>query len=461
MSGFFKEIPPYYEHQQETLALLRKENRVLDLSDPGTAKTRPAIGANVERLHTGSKRCLVFAPKSILQPAWGNDIDRFFPGTSYMCAYASNRKKALFDYTSDFLITNHDAARWLANTNNVPTKFWKDFDSIIIDESTAFKHHNTQRSKALYKIARGMEFRELLTGTINPRSILDVWHQAKIIDDGDRLGASYWRFRSAVCEPVQVGPRPEMQEWRDKEGSELVVFDLLSDISIRHEFEKCNDIPKNKITEYTIEIPDKLRGQYNDMMTIAAMLVEGKLLTAVNAASTHQKLMQIASGAVYDGFGNFHTLDDQRSELVMDLIEEREQCVVAFNWKHQREGLLAAADKRGYKYAVIDGDANDKTRRNAVEDFQNGDLRVIFAHPQSAAHGLTLTAGTTTIWTSPTYNAEHYKQFNHRIYRAGQTRKTETIHIIARNTIDEQVFEKLSKKLTSMQLLLDLMESAQ
>ena len=111
------------------------------------------------------------------------------------------------------------------------------------------------------------------------------------------------------------------------------------------------------------------------------------------------------------------------------------------------------------KYAVIDGTVKDADRRRAVEQFQAGEIRAIFAHPQSAGHGLTLTRGTTTIWTSPTYNAEHYKQFNHRIYRAGQTRKTETIHIIARDTIDEKVFTKLDSKLSSMQLLLDLLES--
>jgi SNF2 family DNA or RNA helicase len=385
---------------------------------------------------------MVFAPKSILQPAWGNDIDKFFPGTSYMCAYASNRKKALFDHTSDIIITNHDAARWLADPKNVP--------------------HNTQRSKALYKIARDMEFREILTGTINPRSILDVWHQAKIVDDGERLGTSYWKYRSAVCEPVQVGPTERMLEWRDKEGAEYAVFDLLEDITIRHKFEDCTDIPPNFVTEYRIDLAPKLRKQYNDMMAIAAtMLADGKFLMATNAAAVHQKLMQMASGAVYTEEGRYSVLDDQRSELVMDLIEERHQCVVAFNWRHQREGLEAAAKKRGFPYAVIDGTVNDRMRREAVERFQAGELRAIFAHPQSAGHGLTLTAGTTTIWTSPTYNAEHYKQFNHRIYRSGQTKRTETIHIAARDTIDEKVFAKLGDKLTSMQLLLDLMESAQ
>jgi hypothetical protein len=218
-----------------------------------------------------------------------------------MCAYASNRKKALFDYKSDMIITNHDAVRWMMDPRNVPKKFWDDFDTLIVDESTAFKNHGSQRSRAVYKLAQMMEFREILTGTVNPKSILDVWHQAKIVDDGNRLGASYWKFRSAVCEPVQVGPRADMLEWKDKEGAEYAVFDLLSDISIRHKFEECNDIPKNKLTEYTIELPVKLRRQYTDMMNIAAtMLTNGDLLIATNAAAVHQKLMQIASGAVYD-----------------------------------------------------------------------------------------------------------------------------------------------------------------
>lgn len=249
-----------------------------------------------------------------------------------------------------------------------------------------------------------------------------------------------------------------MIQWVDKEGAEYAVFDLLEDITIRHKFEECTDIPPNRVTEYVVDLSPKLRRQYSDMMNMAVTLVQDKLLTAVNAAAVHQKLMQIASGAVYDEHGDYHLLDDARAELVMDLIEEREQCVVAFNWRHQRAALEEAAKKRGMKYAVIDGTVNDRLRRQAVEQFQDGQLRAIFAHPQSAGHGLTLTRGTTTIWTSPTYNAEHYKQFNHRIYRSGQTRKTETIHITARDTLDEKVFSKLNSKLTSMQLLLDLLE---
>jgi SNF2 family DNA or RNA helicase len=88
---------------------------------------------------------------------------------------------------------------------------------------------------------------------------------------------------------------------------------------------------------------------------------------------------------------------------------------------------------------------------------QTGQLQVVFCHPQSAGHGLTLTTATSVIWASPTYNAEHYQQFNRRIYRAGQTKKTEVIHIAASNTWEPEVYTKLEGKLERMDELLSIL----
>jgi SNF2 family DNA or RNA helicase len=57
-----------------------------------------------------------------------------------------------------------------------------------------------------------------------------------------------------------------------------------------------------------------------------------------------------------------------------------------------------------------------------------------------------LTRATTAIWASPTYNLEHFIQGNHRIYRAGQTRKTETILVTAKGTIEHRVYQILTSK---------------
>ena len=70
-----------------------------------------------------------------------------------------------------------------------------------------------------------------------------------------------------------------------------------------------------------------------------------------------------------------------------------------------------------------------------------------------------MTAATTTIWCSPTYNSEHYEQFNARTYRAGQTKKVEIIRIAFRDTKEIEVYEKLDAKVSHMSDLLSLLTS--
>jgi SNF2 family DNA or RNA helicase len=112
----------------------------------------------------------------------------------------------------------------------------------------------------------------------------------------------------------------------------------------------------------------------------------------------------------------------------------------------------------GFTYAVIDGETKQSDREKAVDDFQAGKLKVLFAHPASAGHGLTLTKGCATIWASPTNRSELFSQFNSRIYRAGQKRKTETITIAARDTFEEDAYNTLDGKLAAMGSLLDIFQ---
>ena len=82
----------------------------------------------------------------------------------------------------------------------------------------------------------------------------------------------------------------------------------------------------------------------------------------------------------------------------MDLVDVRKHSLVAFNWKHERDALIELAEKRGYTYEVIDGSVPAQRRPEIVQRFQAGQIKVLFAHPQSAGHGLTLTKANTIIW---------------------------------------------------------------
>lgn len=445
-----------FDHQKKSLLHAKKTPAVFDCSSPGTGKTGVAIWDFEARRKKKGGCALILAPRSLLRSAWQNDFRKFAPTLRTSVAEAANRAEA-FSLDVDAYITNVDATTWLAKQ---PKKFFAKFDTLIIDESSAYKHHTSQRSKAMAKIAKHFKYRRALTGTPNGRSITDVWHQVYLLDDGKRLGTSFYAFRNTVCTPVQRGRNANAIEWGDKDGAEEAVFSLINDIVIRHKFEDCVDIPANYRYSLEYELPPKHRQMYEKMETTAILELKKskKVVTAVNAAVVAGKLLQIASGAVYDDTGSFALVDEGRYKLVLDLVEERAHSLVFFHWKHQRDALTAEAEKRGLSYCIIDGGATDSERTSYVDAYQRGEYRVMFAHPRSAAHGLTLTKGTTTIWASPTYDLELYEQGSKRQHRMGQTQKTETITIVAPGTIDERAYNVMQTKNERMQNLLELFE---
>lgn len=446
------EIKPF-SHQLVSIKHNDQHPRVFDTSDAGTGKTYVRIVAFAKRRAAGGKCLLVVAPRSTMRTVWAADFKTFAPHLKVSLMDAANREEG-FATDADVYIINHDGVKWLAKQKK--TAFAK-FGEIAIDESSAFKHHASDRSASLRKIINHFEFRTCMTATPNSNSITDVWHQALLLDGGARLGKLFFQFRGSVTTPVQTGSKASHVTWVDREGAEEAVFGLLSDIVVRHKLDDCADIPENHHYTRSYEMSTAQKKAYMEMET-TQLLDLGKKggITAINAAAVITKLLQVASGAVYHGPGEYHVIDRSRYELILDLAEERKHPLVLFLWNHQKDLLVEGAKKRGLKYAVFDGSTSDKDRATIVMRYQAGHYDVLFAHPKTVGHGQTLTRGTSTIWASPTYDAELWVQASSRQRRIGQTKKTETLVVIAEGTRDERVYEMMTGKKGRMTNLLDL-----
>ena len=440
-------IPAPYAHQEVTTNFIVKTKTCMITSDPGTGKTRAVLDAHVL---LGGKT-LVLAPLSILEAAWGEDIRKFQPHIKYGVAYAKNRAKIFEDDTNEMVITNFEAVNFLQKN----PQYCKQFDTIVIDEFTAFKNREAKRSKNLNKIISYFTNRIAMSGTPNSNTILDIWHPALLIDGGKRLGTRFYASRHQACTPRFNG---FANEWIDKPGIEEAVANKLSDISIRYALSDCIDLPDKIVRTINTKLTPNIQKQYKTLADESVLYTKSGTVNAINAAARVKKLLQLVTGAVYDEDGVVQFVHQERYDIVMTLVAQRAHSLVAFNWKHERDALVELANKEGISYEVIDGSVPAERRKDIVARYQAGHFKVLFCHPQSAGHGLTLTKANTIIWCSPTYNAEHYQQFNQRIYRAGQTQKTETILIQARGTWEPEVYKKLNTKLGRMENLLHILK---
>lgn len=440
-------------HQLVSIKHSEKTPIVFDASDAGTGKTFVRVAVFSKRRAKGGGCLLAIGVRSTLRSVWAADFKKFAPHLKTSVADANNREAA-FAAKADVYITNHDAVVWLAKQKPA---FFARFSEIAIDESSAYKHYTSHRSKALMKIIKHFKYRTCMTATPNSNTIVDIWHQVLLLDGGKRLGNLYFPFRQSVATPKQTGPGSKMVTWVDKEGAEEAVFSLLSDIVIRHKLDDCADIPANHQYPLMYEMSPAQKKAYLEMEA-TQLLNLGKAggITAINAAAVATKLLQVASGAVYSAPDVYHVIDTARYELVLDLCEQRVHPLVLFQWKHQRDLLLEEAKKRGLNFAVFDGTTSDSDRHTIVQRYQAGLLDGLFAHPKTVGHGQTLTRGTSTIWASPTHDAEMAVQASSRQRRIGQTKKTETIVVLAEGTKDEWVYENMMCKSARMSNLLDL-----
>lgn len=457
------------EHQQKTSDFVKRRVAVFNTSEAGTGKTIATIWPWKEYRDNGGKgRLFVSCPLSIVYPAWVADLEKVLGSFVRISVCLASTRLQGFETDADVYIFNHDGCKWLADQEK---DYIRSDDWLVIDESTAFKNREAKRSKKLARLAPRFAKRILMTGTPNPNGILDLWHQIMLLDNGnsfmssgekdtDSSGKSYFSFRNKFCYPQQI-PGTTHQQWVEKNDAVERVHKRIKHMVISFSADECLDLPKNTMQYMEVKLPDTIRKQYNKFAEESYLELKNGTIDAVHAGARARKLLQLLTGSVYDREGNPKYVHKERYKLVIDLILERKDpCIVAYNYHHEKDELFELARTSGITCNAIHGGVNANRRAEIVERFQNGNYQMLLCQPQAASHGLTLVRGKTTIWASPTYNAEHFQQLNKRIHRKGQTARTETICIAAEDTKEIDVYQKLNGKMDRMESLLEMLTKA-
>ena len=447
-----KTFLPLFQHQIEDRDFILEHPSTLLTDDPGCGKTRAVLEAFIDGRDAG-ERMLVLCPKSIMLASWGVDIEKF-TNLSFALAIAPKEKRIkAFESGADVVMLNHDGITWLAkNQTEVDLSAFK---WIAVDEFTAYKNHTAARTKSLLLFRWMFEHKVLMSGTPTPNSVMDMYAPALFLDDGVRLGTSYYRMRTQMQTPIPM-PAIGITKWVDRADAPELLAQQMFDINIRHKLEEVLDMPEHINRTLEVQLDAKTLANYNDLKEEAILLLKEGEVTAVNKAVLAQKLLQLCAGTIYDSDGTALSVHGERYDLVMELVSEREHSLVAYNWQHQLAGLIEQAEKAGLRWCAITRDMSVQKRGEVVDEFQKGRYQVLFAHPRTAGHGLTLTRARTVIWSSPTWSSESYIQFNRRIYRAGQKSRTEVINIAADNTWETKAYASLEQKVLNQESFLDL-----
>ena len=390
------------------------------------------------------QKVLVIAPLRVARDTWPAEIEKWehLTGLTYSVAIGTEAERlAALRRPAHLYLINRENVDWLITKSGIPF----DFDMVVIDELSSFKSHAAKRFKSLLKVRPTVKRMVGLTGTPSSNSLMDLWAEFRILDMGQRLGRYITHYRNNFFVPDKRNQQM-IFSYKPRAGAEDAIYRLISDITISMKSADFLKMPECIINEVPVALSEKEWSVYQALKEDMVVDLKDEEIDAVNAAVLSGKLLQMANGAVYNEEKDIIHIHDRKLDALEDLIEgaNGKPVLVAYWYNHDLQRI-----KERFSVREI------KTSQD-IKDWNNGDIPVAVIHPASAGHGLNIQfGGSTIIWFGLTWSLELYQQTNARLWRQGQKSTVVIHHIIAKDTIDEDVMKALRKKEKIQSALID------
>ncbi|MFI3118127.1 SNF2-related protein [Streptococcus suis] len=425
--------------------------------DMGMGKTATTLSAVNELMFDRFEvtKVLVIAPLRVANTVWSDEIEQWAElrhlRYSKIVGTPKQRKEAL-QKDADIYIVNRENLPWLVEQCS-PYFKW---DMVVIDELSSFKSWQSKRFKAFMAMRPYMKRIVGLTGTPSSNGLMDLFAEFKVIDGGERLGRFIGEFRSRYFEEGRRNGNI-VYEYIPMDYAECQIQDKISDITISMKALDYLDMPELISTKKLVRMSEKEQEKYSQFKKEYVLSeLDGLEVTAANAASLTNKLVQLSNGAVYSDDHTVVPLHEQKLDALEDILESAngEPVLVAYWFKHDLSRIIGRLEKLKVKSRVL------KTEED-IREWNKGNVPVGLLHPAGAGHGLNLQkGGHHLVWFGLTWSLELYQQTNARLWRQGQESETVVIqHIVTEGTIDEEILKALENKDAQQERLIEAVKA--
>jgi len=392
-------------------------------------------------------KVLIIAPKKVADSTWATEASKWDHTKSLTIVKVmgdERKRKQALNTKADIYIINREMVVWLCEQyKQLP------FDMLVIDESSNFKSPQTKRFKALKK-QRGVFSRVvLLTGTPAPNSLEDLWSQLYLLDGGLRLGRTITEYRNRYFLPAMTNGHV-VYSYKLKQGADKAIQRKISDICMSMDPQAVQDVSTKQ--EGYVDRPIDILLTYDEQQLydelerdLVLSLPDEDVISAANAATLSNKLLQLANGAIYTDEGDAVVIHKQKIKALQQIADKGDNLLVFYNFKHDKSAILSAFPE-----------AQELADDDTLKAWNRGEIKMLLAHPASAGYGLNLQqGGHVIVWYGLTWSLEQYLQANARLNRQGQTEIVVIYQLLTKGTIDTQVMRALKNKRKGQDALLE------
>ena len=429
-----------HPYQEEAIGFLLQNGSGGLFLYPGMGKTSISLCVvDILKKQDMLEAVLVIAPLRPVYTVWPNEIAKWdeLKHLRVSILHGANKAQALRT-PADVYIINPEGLKWLVDELAL-IKEWP-FQMLIVDESTRFKHTNTQRFKLLRPMLNKFTRRVILTGSPAANGLLDLFGQVYVMDRGATFGPYITKYKDRYFYQTGYGG----YEWRLRPGADKEIYDALAPRVLRMSDKDYLKLPPLTINDVFLDMSPDVRKVYDQMENALRLEFDSGKVTAANTGVALMKCRQIASGFVYKNDGTTEHIHDIKTEAVEEILEELsgQPTIVAYQFEEELQTLFNTLGKdtpstkaTGHKWQLIE------------KAWNAGEVPTLLGQIHSLSHGLNLQdGGRAMILRTPDYNFEDYDQLIRRLRRQGQKKRVILHRLIIRNTVEEAVIASLKLK---------------
>lgn len=322
--------------------------------------------------------------------------------------------------------------------------------AIIIDESTKLKNPDAQLTKDFFELADLFKIRTIMTGTPVANRPYDIWAQIYFLDKGRSLGADFAEFKRHTDLSNKLVNDDEARELF--ESTVAGIFEKISAFTVRETKKSCAIALPQKVYEsvYTDFEPTQYR-MYRTVLHELEIEVKRDGEAVVDDDSVALKrllrLLQITSNPklLHETYAAISGKEQELTSRLEEICSVGDKCIV---WSNFIENIDHFCEKfKRYNPCKIHGSMTIEDRNASVAKFKaDPSCMVLFATPQAAKEGLTLTVANHIIFYDRGFNLDDYLQAQDRIHRISQKKTCYIYNFITRRSIDEWIDKLIQAK---------------
>lgn len=436
-----------FPYQHEAFEAIKDLNYSAIFHEQGLGKTKIAIDLLLYWLEKRDIDTVMVVTKKQLVRNWELEF----------ATHTHLKPKTLTTSKKDnYFILNSPARVILANFELLSTEkerillFLKSRNvAIIVDESTKIKNPDSKLSNDFFELSPFFKIRTIMTGTPVANRPYDIWAQIYFLDRGLSLGTDFASFK----EHTNLSNDLTSSETRRKQFEDCVagIFDRIKPFTVR---ETKNSgiitLPSKVYTSVWCDFEEHQAKMYETLKNEYQLLVMKDHKTMLDESEDSLKrllrMVQVASNPrmVDESYIGPSGKEQMLEQLLSSIIGDGEKVIV---WSSFIENIDYFYKKySAFKPVKIHGKMAIEDRNRSVELFKSGQRNVLFATPQSAKEGLTLTIANHVIFYDRGFSLDDYLQAQDRIHRISQTKTCYVYNLMIYDSIDRWVDVLLQAK---------------